>query len=135
METDALFIRAASPSTGEQGDWIVCTFDLFAITSVIDILIASFNKTIMFIAFRSHSLSPCPIPQEKEVLQKKTLVSRTPGLTCSQDTSSVSQPKPSSMPATQFQQSYWCIFGLSPFSIVISCFSLPSFKVQFRKPE
>lgn len=121
VESDALPVFAFSSSREERAAPIACTCVVvwyrFSYWSAIDL----WFKLTMFVAFKSPSFSFHPIPQEQDVWQKKTL-----GLTHSRDTSSVSQPKPSSMPATQFQPSYWCIFGLSPFSIVISCFSLPS---------
>lgn len=45
VEAGALPVCTASPSTEEQADLIACTFDLFGITSVIDILIASLTKS------------------------------------------------------------------------------------------
>lgn len=43
VEAGALPVCAASPE--EQADLVACTFDLFGITSVIDILIASLIKS------------------------------------------------------------------------------------------
>lgn len=68
VEADAFPICAASPSTEEQADLIACTFDLFGITSVIEILIASLIKSHNIHSFLNVPLFPSAPPPPRETM-------------------------------------------------------------------